>query len=89
MKWHIYEYISSSDGALWTLVPSQFYTESYCDIVMAHHGCAAEEDVVADGGEQLQALLQTILQREDINTIQSFKKKMVYEGQPYTDWVRF
>lgn len=36
---------------------------------MSHHGCAAEKDIVADGGEEFHALLQTILRREDNNTI--------------------
>lgn len=35
----------------------------------SHHGCAAEKDIVADGGEEFHALLQTILRREDNNTI--------------------
>lgn len=36
---------------------------------MSHHGRAAEKDVVADGGEEFHALLQTILWREDNKTI--------------------
>lgn len=40
---------------------------------MSHHGCAAEKDVVADGGEEFNALLQTILQREDNNTIKQLQ----------------
>lgn len=42
---------------------------------VSHHGCAAEEDIIADGGEELHALLKTILQREDITTIKQLQRE--------------
>lgn len=43
---------------------------------VSHHGRATEEDVIADGGEELHALLKTILQREeDIVTIEQPQKR--------------
>lgn len=46
---------------------------------MSHRGRAAEEDVVADGGKELNALLQPILQREDIF-------ESVSEAEPQLTW---
>lgn len=41
---------------------------------ISHHGCAAEENVVADGGEQSHALLKTILPREDNKAIRQLQR---------------
>lgn len=42
---------------------------------VSHHGCAAEVDIIADGGEELHALLKTILQRENITTIKQLQRE--------------
>ncbi|TNN66894.1 hypothetical protein EYF80_022963 [Liparis tanakae] len=41
-----------------------------------HHGGAAEVNVVADGGEELQALPETVLQREDNNCVRGQERPL-------------
>lgn len=54
----------------------------------SHHGCAAEKDVVADGREEIHALLQSVLYREDGKWHSAFwESKGVVECRSYRGMV--